>query len=78
MNDKIKESAKAIGGAVLSGLITLTAVMDPTDGPADVTFFQWLLVGVSVLGTGIGIYAIPNRAPVSQKVADSSGHEVPD
>lgn len=58
--------AKAIGGALLAGLITLTAVIDPTAGPADVTFFQWLMVAVSVLGTGIGVYAIPNRSTIGE------------
>lgn len=55
--------AKAFGGAILAGIITLTAVIDPSAGPADVSFFQWLMVGASVLGTGLGVYAIPNRPP---------------
>lgn len=54
---------KAIGGAILAGLITLGAVAANAQGITDVTFLQWVLVATSALGTGLGVWAIPN-APV--------------
>lgn len=58
------EYAKAILGAALSGLITLAAVAANAKGIGDVTFIQWVLVAISTVGTGIGVYAIPNRPPL--------------
>jgi len=52
--------AKAVGGAILAGFITLGAVAANAQGIADVTFLQWILVATSVLGTGLGVYEIPN------------------
>lgn len=59
--DKILGSAKALGGGLIAGGITLAAVASDAATPADVTFIQWVLVGVSVLGTGLGVWAIPNK-----------------
>lgn len=56
-----KAYAKALGGALLAGLITLAAVAASATGISEVTFMQWILVAISVLGTGLGVYAIPNR-----------------
>lgn len=61
MPDKIAKQAKALGGGILAGLITLTAVAANAGGPADVTFIQWVLVASSTLGVWIGVYVIPNR-----------------
>lgn len=58
---------KSIGGAILAGLITLGAVAANAHGIGDVTFLQWVLVATSVLGTGIGVYAIPNAVTSAQK-----------
>lgn len=59
--DAIFGSAKAIAGGLIAGGITLAAVASDATSPADVTFIQWVLVGVSVLGTGFGVWAIPNK-----------------
>ncbi len=57
--------AKALGGGILAGLITLAAVAATAKGVGDVTFIQWVLVAISALGTATGVYAIPNKPPVS-------------
>jgi len=60
MNTLAKQ-AKAAGGGILSGLITLAAVASNATGIQDVTFIQWVLVGISTIGVWIGVYQIPNR-----------------
>lgn len=61
MLDKIAKQAKAVLGGILSGLITLAAVASTAGGPGEVTFIQWVLVAISVVGVWIGVYTIPNR-----------------
>lgn len=61
---KPAEYAKATGGAILAALITLAAVAANAEGIADVTFIQWVIVAISGLGTGLGVYAIPNKRSV--------------
>lgn len=61
MIDTLAKQAKAALGGVLAGLITLAAVAANANGPADVTFIQWVLVATSTIGVWIGVYAIPNR-----------------
>ncbi len=56
---------KALGGAVLAGLITLAAVAATAKGIGDVTFIQWILVAISFVGVGTGVYAIPNKPPTA-------------
>lgn len=53
---------KALGGGILAGLITLAAVAATAKGIGDVSFIQWVLVAISVVGTGTGVYALPNRS----------------
>lgn len=61
MIDTLAKQAKAAGGGILSGLITLAAVAANAKGIGDVTFLQWNLVAISTLGVWLGVYAIPNR-----------------
>lgn len=56
---------KALAGGVLAGLITLAAVAATAKGITDVTFIQWVLVAISVVGTGTGVYALPNKPPTA-------------
>lgn len=59
--DTIKSSAKAVAGGLIAGGVTLAAIATDATTPGDVTFIQWVLVGVSVLGTGFGVWAVPNK-----------------
>lgn len=60
MNQLAKQAKAALGG-ILSGLITLAAVAANAHGIQDVTFIQWVLVAISIIGVWIGVYRIPNR-----------------
>lgn len=59
--NQLKPIAKSLAGGILAGLITLAAVAAGAKGVGDVTFIQWVLVAISTLGTGTGVYAVPNR-----------------
>jgi hypothetical protein len=50
--------AKAILGAALAGLTTLGTVW--SDG--EITGYEWVGVAVAVIGVGLGVRQIPNKA----------------
>lgn len=72
----LKGYAKAILGGLLAGLITLAAVAANAKGIDSVTFIQWVIVAISFLGTGTGVYAIPNTPKIGVPLVTNSNNTV--
>lgn len=60
--NQAKYYGKAIGGALISGLLYLLTVLTPAATVGDITLVQWIGFWVSVLGTGLGVGVITNGA----------------
>lgn len=54
---------KAILGAVLAGLATIIATLQAASN--DMGAMDWIIVVLSAIVTGLGVYLVPNR-PVTR------------
>ena len=53
---------KAVAGGAAAGIGALLLVVTGNETVADVTFAEWLLVVLAVLGSFGVVYAVPNKA----------------
>ena len=60
--NQIRYYGKALGGAVISGLLYFLTVLTPAATLGDITLLQWIGFWVTVLGTGLGVGTISNGA----------------
>jgi hypothetical protein len=56
---------KAILGAILAGLAALLATLQAAPDSADMRAMDWVIIILSAVVTGMGVYLVPNR-PVSR------------
>jgi len=54
--------AKAIVALLLPGLALVATLLVGDQTLGDLNTLQWILIAIAVLGTPIGVYAIPNKA----------------
>lgn len=60
--NQIKHYAKALAAAVIAGLTYFLTVLSPSATAGDITLLQWFGFTIAVLGSFIGVAAIPNGA----------------
>ena len=60
VKSQLSHYAKAIMSALLAGLLYFLTVLSPAATFGQITLFQWIGFFVAVLGSGLGVAAIPN------------------